>query len=74
MLEEIAMKGIEAFRKFLVSIGMPINFEQLGAKREDIPKLVETFGIGDGVRGGFIELKKEDIIKIYEIAADTKAI
>lgn len=72
--EEIAMKGIEAFRKFLVSIGMPINFEQLGAKREDIPKLVETFGIGDGVRGGFMELKKEDIIKIYEIAADTKAI
>lgn len=72
--EETAKKGILEFRKFLVSIGMPINFEQLGAKREDIPKLVETFGIGDGATGGFMSLKKEDITKIYEIAADTKAI
>lgn len=72
--EVTAKEGIYAFRKFLASIGMPVNFEQLGAKREDIPKLVETLGIGDGVRGGFMELTKADVTKIYEIAADTKAV
>lgn len=72
--EDTAKKGIRAFREFLVSIGMPINFEQLGAKEEDIPKLVETFGIGDGKTGGFMALSKEDITKIYEIAAHTEAI
>lgn len=72
--EETAKAGIAAFRKFLVSIGMPINFEQLGAKEEDIPVFVETLGIGDGVRGGFMELRKEDVTKIYEIAAHTKAL
>lgn len=72
--EDTAKKGILAFRKFLVSIGMPINFEQLGAKKEDIPTLVETFGIGDGKTGGFMALGKEDITKIYEIAASTPAL
>ena len=43
-----AKKGIAAFRRFLSSIGMPVNFAQLGAKAEDIPLLVEKFGIGAG--------------------------
>ena len=68
--EETAIKGIKAFRTFLHNIGMPINFTELGAKREDIPVLVEKFGIGDGKTGGFVPLSKEDITKIYEIAAD----
>lgn len=48
---------------------MPINFEELGAKEEDIPALVEKLGIGDGKRGGFIELSSEDAANIYKIAA-----
>ncbi len=68
--EETALKGIKAFRKFLVEIGMPINFEQLGAKVEDIPVLVEKLGIGDGTRGGFVTLDKAAVTKIYEIAAE----
>lgn len=67
--EETAMKGINAFRGFLKSIGMPTTFKELGARREDIPKLVETFGIGDGTTGGFVGLTKDDITHIYEIAA-----
>jgi hypothetical protein len=54
---------------FLASIGMPINFEQLGAKREDIPRLVELFGIGDGKTGGYVELDKAAVTEIYERAA-----
>ena len=72
--EGTAKAGILAFRKFLVSIGMPINFEQLGAKEEDIPALVKTFGLGDGKTGGFMPLSSEDITNIYKIAASTPAL
>ncbi len=67
--EMTARQGIQAFRKFLSSIGMPINFEQLGAKEEDIPVLVEKFGLGDGKTGGFVPLSSEDVAEIYRIAA-----
>ena len=67
--EATALEGIRRFRQFLKSIGMPINFEELGAKEEDIPVLVEKFGIGDGRTGGFLKLNKDDITKIYKLAA-----
>jgi alcohol dehydrogenase YqhD (iron-dependent ADH family) len=67
--ERTAAEGIRCFRQFLHSIGMPINFAELGAKEADIPALVEKFGIGDGVRGGFMELRADDITAIYKIAA-----
>ncbi|MBQ3856028.1 MAG: iron-containing alcohol dehydrogenase [Ruminococcus sp.] len=67
--ENTAREGIARFRKFLRSIGMPINFAELGAKEEDIPALVEKFGIGDGRTGGFVKLSAEDIAEIYRIAA-----
>ena len=64
-----ALQGITAFRKFLHDIGMPINFEELGAKEEDIPILVEKFGLGDSKTGGFMPLSSEDVANIYRIAA-----
>jgi alcohol dehydrogenase YqhD (iron-dependent ADH family) len=67
--KETALEGVKAFRRFLASIGMPINFEQLGAKREDIPRLVELFGIGDGKTGGYVALDKAAVTEIYERAA-----
>ena len=66
-----ALEGIRRFRQFLHSIGMPINFAELGAKEEDIPALVEKFGIGDGRTGGFVKLSAADIAEIYHIAAHT---
>ncbi|MBR6996333.1 MAG: iron-containing alcohol dehydrogenase [Ruminococcus sp.] len=68
--DETALEGIACFRSFLHSIGMPINFEQLGAKEEDIPLLVDKFGIGDGKTGGFVHLTAQDIATIYRIAAN----
>ena len=67
--EATALEGIRRFRSFLHSIGMPINFAELGAKEEDIPALVEKFGIGSGRTGGFVALSSEDITEIYKIAA-----
>ncbi len=67
---ETAIKGIKAFRQFLHDIGMPINFEERGAKEEDIPVLVEKFGLGDdGKTGGFVSLSSKDVAEIYKIAA-----
>ncbi len=62
-----ALEGIRAFRRFLHSIGMPINFAELGAKEEDIPTLVKKLNPGDG--WGFVPLKAADVTAIYKIAA-----
>ncbi len=68
---DTARKGIKEFRKFLKSIGMPINFEELGAKKEDIPVLVEKVGLGEeGRTGGFVALSSKDVEKILNIAAE----
>ena len=68
--EVTALAGIDAFQSFLKSIGMPVNFEELGAKEEDIPKLVEVLCHGDGRGGsisGFVTLNEEDCTKIYQM-------
>jgi alcohol dehydrogenase YqhD (iron-dependent ADH family) len=64
-----ALAGIKALKDFFSSIGLPINFEQLGAKKKDIPKLVEVLNINTGGSlGGFKKLNMDDAKKIYEIA------
>ena len=68
--EVTALEGINAFQSFLVSLGMPRNFVELGAKEEDIPKLVDVLCNGDGRTGsisGFVTLSKEDCTKIYQM-------
>jgi len=66
---DTAKKGITAFREFLRKIGMPINFAELGAKEEDIPTLVEKFGLGEtGKTGGFVQLTSESVRAILENA------
>ena len=68
--ENTAREGIEALRKFLISIGMPKNFAELGAREEDIEKLAHTacYGNGgNGVMGGFVPLHQQDVEAIYRL-------
>ena len=68
--EVTAKAGIEALRDFLTSIGMPKNFEELGAKKEDIPTLVKMLCRApgrDGSISGFVTLNEDDCTKIYEL-------
>lgn len=68
--EVTAKAGIKALQDFLVSIGMPKNFEELGAREEDIPKLVDVLCNGNGRTGtisGFVELNEEDCTNIYQL-------
>ena len=68
--EITAKEGIEKLRSFLISIGMPKNFEELGAKEEDIERLAHAACYGDtrtGTIGGFVELHEEDVANIYRL-------
>ena len=68
--ERTAREGIEALRSFLTSIGMPKNFEELGAKEEDIEKLAYTCCYGDvetGETGGYVRLNQKDVENIYRL-------
>ena len=67
---ETAEEGIDAFRDFLISIGMPSTLGELGGKKEDIPVLVKNLCYGDGRTGsisGFVTLDENDCAKIYEM-------
>lgn len=68
--EATAREGIEALRRFLISIGMPRNFAELGAKEEDIPYLAKTLCYGNGRKGsisGFVTLSESDCAEIYRL-------
>ncbi|BAG83521.1 iron-containing alcohol dehydrogenase [Candidatus Azobacteroides pseudotrichonymphae] len=68
--KEIALKGIHALKDFFSSIKLPINFEQLGAQKSDIDKLIDTLKINTkGKLGNFLLLDMNDARAIYEIAA-----
>lgn len=70
--EVTARAGIEALRRFLISIGMPKNFEELGANEEDIERLAHTACYGDGRKGtigGFVSLNQKDVENIYRLMA-----
>ena len=68
--ENTAKAGIREFRRFLSRIGMPINFEELGAKPEDIPLMVEKLNPGEG--HGFVPIRSEDATAIYQLAVGAK--
>jgi alcohol dehydrogenase YqhD (iron-dependent ADH family) len=68
--EITALAGIEALRRFLKSIGMPLTFKELGAKEEDIPKLASMVFHGKAKTdtiGGFVKLHEEDVVNIYRL-------
>ena len=68
--ENTAKAGIEALRQFLISIGMPKNFEELGAREEDIGKMARIGchgGVRRGTLGGFVPLGQKDVENIYRL-------
>ena len=68
--EVTAKAGIEALRNFLISIGMPKNFAELGADPKYIEKLAYSCcsgDVNDGTLYGFVDLKQEDVENIYKL-------
>jgi len=49
---------------------MPKNFEELGAKEEDIEKMAHSARYGNGnpgSLGGFVKLEQKDVENIYRL-------
>lgn len=68
--ERTALAGIEALHNFLRSIGMPQNFQELGAKEEDIEQMAHCACFGDtrpGTIGGFVKLEQKDVEAIFRL-------
>lgn len=68
--ENTAKQGIQALRSFLISIGMPKNFEEINAKEEDIEELAHTACFGDGRNGvlaGFVTSNQDDVENMYRL-------
>lgn len=72
--ERTARASIAALRAFFKSIGMPQNFEQIGAKSADIPRMLNMLGVDDHERteGHFVKLHRTDCEQIYKLAAAYK--
>ena len=61
---------IVAVKQFFNTIGMPINFKELGAKEQDIPFLVEhMFKNNIEFSGNYVKLYPQDVKEILEIAS-----
>ncbi|MBO4395267.1 MAG: iron-containing alcohol dehydrogenase [Eubacterium sp.] len=67
---ETAMRGIERFEAFLKQIGMPSTFSDIGAKKSDIPTMVERLFSKKETEGNYVKLSRDDVTKIYESVAD----
>ena len=63
-----AKAGINAFRNFLHSVGMPTSFQELGAREEDIPTLVEKLHMDSETVGHFVPLYPKDSEAVYRLA------
>ncbi len=67
--EKTAAQGIERFRHFLDSLGMPSTFTDIGAKEEDIPLMVKILGATkEHPIGNFVPLDDDAVAAIYRLA------
>lgn len=67
--EKTAIRGIEAFEKFLLSLGLPSKLSDVGIDSEKFELMAkQSIEIGGGKQGNFVQLKEEDIINILNIA------
>ena len=64
---DAALAGINAFRRWLKSLGLPLTFAELGAREEDIPLLVRTLNLSGNTLGGFRPLTESDVDAIYRL-------
>lgn len=60
-------KGIQAWRDFFNSIGMPENLRALGVREEDFEYMANRLLLkDDGTLGNFIKLTPKDVVEIYQ--------
>lgn len=65
--EITALEGINRFELFLKSIGMPVDFAELGANEEDIPTMVKRLCKRESV-GNFVKIGAKEAEAIFRLA------
>ncbi len=70
--ERAAKAGIAALRALWGSMGLPLNFEELGAKASDIPAMVDHILKDVKSEGHFVVMDRAFITKVFEKAASYK--
>ncbi len=67
--EAAAVQGIRQMKTFFRKIGMPVTMAELGIDEKDFYKIADmTTDSGGKTILSYIPLKKEDILKIYQLA------
>ena len=61
--EQIAEKGLQALKDWMLEIGLPLTISELGATADMIPGITETTVI---YPAGYLDLTKEDITEILQ--------
>ena len=61
----MAEEGVCRYRAWLRDLGMPLTFEELGAKKADIPALVAKLGLNGNTLGAFMPLTEDDVTAIF---------
>lgn len=70
--KKAALLGIEALKKFLKSIGMPVNMKELGIDNPDVELLAKMVTENKGsIFGNYIKINQEVAEKIYKLAANS---
>lgn len=68
-LKAMALEGVARLKSFFTSIGMPVNFAQLGVEHPDIELLVEHLHANKGEQVGcYVRLGRRETREIYELA------
>lgn len=66
--ESVIITGIKKYKEFLHDVlKMPTNFEELGAKEEDIPYLAKNLFVDQPKVGNFKQIDENDAINIYKL-------
>lgn len=67
--EETALKGVECYKEFMHSIGMPTTFKELGIENPDIDLLHKKLHEDKGETvGNYVKLDRKATREIYELA------
>ena len=68
-LKAMALEGVARLKSFFTSIGMPVNFAQLGVEHPDIELLVEHLHANKGEQVGcYVRWGLKEALEIYELA------
>ncbi len=67
--EQIILEGIKSTKDFFKEIGLPTSLKELEIDDKQLEKMAEKC-VGENSIGNFVNLKKEDVLKIYKLALE----